>query len=232
MTPKEVKRFRKPILDAMKRSPFEGILAHAEKVLEVAEMLPPLVSVYIGKDYEKAHAMVKKISRMEYEADLIKQDIRGHLPRSFFMPAARSDLLLLIKEQDRIADVAEDVAKLMDMRPTTIPEPIAGGFRLHVKHCVETVRHYRDAVLELNRVLDSAFRRKDIDRLMELVQEVNEREHEADDVERKITRKLFEMEAQMKPVALIHLLKIVDHVDQVANCAEAAANRLVSIVAR
>jgi predicted phosphate transport protein (TIGR00153 family) len=232
MSAKEVKRFRKPILDAMKTSPFGGLMLHADKVVECVDVLPELVKVYVKGEFASSHGFIERISMLENEADMVKQNIREHLPRSFFMPTPRSDLLLLLKEQDRIADFVQDVAQLMDLRPTEIPAPIARGFLSHVEYGVKAVHSYRKALAELENILNSAFRKKDIARLLVHVQKLQEQEHKADEIEKKVTKQLFAMEDQLSPVALIHLTRIIDRVDQVANCAETAGNRLVSIVAR
>ena len=44
--------------------------------------------------------IVDEICRLESEADEIKNDIRGHLPKSIFMPVDRRDLLEILILQD------------------------------------------------------------------------------------------------------------------------------------
>ena len=47
--------------------------------------------------------LARQISKQEHEADIIKNEIRNHLPKSIFLPVSRSDTLSFLKEQDAIA---------------------------------------------------------------------------------------------------------------------------------
>lgn len=51
-----------------------------------------------------------QISHLEKEADVLKREIRLKLPRGLFMPVDRSDMLELLTQQDKLANLAKDIA--------------------------------------------------------------------------------------------------------------------------
>src|SRR3990167_5716847 len=102
-------------------SPIRPIEQHMHKVYHCAKQLQPFLDVVLLEDWVTAEAINHKIAAMEKEADLIKRDLRLHLPTGLFLPVARTDLLELLSAQDRIANKAEDIAGLMVSRKMKIP---------------------------------------------------------------------------------------------------------------
>ncbi|RLE06778.1 hypothetical protein DRZ78_04105, partial [Candidatus Aerophobetes bacterium] len=104
-----------------RQSPFEALYKHLLKVRECSDLLKPLMEAFISGDRALIKERVKRISELEHEADVIKNEIREHLPYHIFMPIDRSDILWFLREEDAIADSIEDVAKLIEMRKTPVP---------------------------------------------------------------------------------------------------------------
>ena len=63
------------------RSPVSQLVEHARKVHECVELVKPLMEALIAEDYERIRYLQDKVSKIEYEADLLKHEIRGNLPR-------------------------------------------------------------------------------------------------------------------------------------------------------
>ena len=104
------------------KSPFGALQAHIAKVNRCVCLLRPLFEEVIDGDEERVAGLIDEISATEHEADKIKNELRDRLPRSLFLPAARSDVLVLLEVQDAIADAAEDVAILLRIRKPAIPD--------------------------------------------------------------------------------------------------------------
>ena len=62
------------------RSPFGPLVEHTKKVHECVEMIRPLMEALVGEDYDEIRRLQDKVSRLEYEADTIKHNVREHLP--------------------------------------------------------------------------------------------------------------------------------------------------------
>ena len=88
------------------RSPFVPLQIHMEKVAECVKQLPDAIAAYRREDRETVEELQKNISRLEHEADAIKDDIRNSLPRGLFMPVERVNLLQILSLQDSIANRA------------------------------------------------------------------------------------------------------------------------------
>ncbi len=98
------------------RSPIAKLQTHMEKAAECASELKGFFEVVFHEDWDKALLVNDKICRLEEEADVEKRELRIHLPRSLFLPVSRSDLLELIRVQDKIPNRIKDVAGIVTGR--------------------------------------------------------------------------------------------------------------------
>lgn len=231
----DARRFRAPIAETLrKKSPFDSLVDHAAKVKECLQVLSDGFGTYLEGDFEAFHKVRDDVSRLEHEADRIKYNARSHLPRFLFMPVNRGDFLSAISQQDKILDFAEALADLMDMRPTPVPSELRGPMMEHKKKVVETLQHYEDAVAFLNNAVSSGFSRENRERTKEAIKRVHYAEHQADVAGNAAKRKVYELEqqGQMNPMDEYHILKIIDWVDEMADRAENASERIRIMVAR
>ena len=75
------------------RSPVRPLQQHIEKAHNCAIQLIPFFEAVLAQDWEQAEKIQQQISRLEHEADELKRHLRKHLPKSLFMPVARTTLL-------------------------------------------------------------------------------------------------------------------------------------------
>src|ERR1700681_624582 len=95
------------------KSPFAPLQTHMDKVASCIGELPYLFKAFLEQDADAIQKIGEKISKLEHEADLTKNDIRNHLPKSLFLPMDRSHFLDILSIQDSIADKAEEVGILL-----------------------------------------------------------------------------------------------------------------------
>jgi len=141
------------------QSPFEALHRHMLKVKECADMLKPLIEAFILGDRTLIEERVERISKLEHEADIIKNEIREHLPHHIFMPVDRSDILRFLREEDSIADSVEDVAKLIEMRKTYVPQDLKEELIGLVNKVGETVKALEIVTSEIKVLSQSSFSR-------------------------------------------------------------------------
>jgi predicted phosphate transport protein (TIGR00153 family) len=110
------------------KSPFGPLVEHTKKVHECVEMIRPLMEALVNEDYDEIRRLQDQVSKLEYEADTIKHNVRDHLPRRYFMPVDRVDLEGFISSQDNIADKAEDFAVILTLRKTKLHPAIMDKF--------------------------------------------------------------------------------------------------------
>src|SRR5690606_23053950 len=81
------------ILGLFAKSPFGPLAEHTQRVHDTVVLLRPLMEAFIEGDWARTQEIYERISRLEHDADVIKNDIRDHLPKSLFLPVDRGDVL-------------------------------------------------------------------------------------------------------------------------------------------
>src|ERR1700733_10600633 len=99
------------------KSPFSPLQTHMNKVASCVERLASIFEILHKKDREKIQKLVDELCKLEHEADITKNDIRNHLPKSIFLPIDRGHFLEILALQDSIADKTEDIGILLTLRP-------------------------------------------------------------------------------------------------------------------
>lgn len=229
---KEGKYARIPVADTLRKSPFEGLYLHAEKVRECIATLKQALQSYTDGKYEDFKILTEKVAELEGEADQIKGNIRNHLPKFIFLPVDKSNFLMLLREEDAILDYAEDAALWLDLRCTPIPESIKVEFMDHANKVVETVEVLQVVMQNLRDLLETSFSKKEREQTKKLIYEVHKKEYEADVIERDLTKKIFALEKQLDPISIFHLVRVVDLIAQIANHAENAGDRIRAMIAK
>jgi len=230
---KEVEHFRAPIKDVVRRkSPFDGLLEHMRIVKKCVSLLGEGLTKYIDGDYENFSKLAKKVSELEHDADLIKGNIRAHLPKNIFMPVDKGEFLWLLREQDAILDHAENLVEMLDMRRTKIPKELRDDFKKHVNLVVSTVEAMEKAVENVKDLLETSFIRREREQTKKFIHEVHNREWQADKAKYTITKNIYKLEKKLKPMDIYHLLKIADWIDDIADHAENVADWLRAMIAR
>lgn len=207
-------------------SPFQGLERHAEMVKRTIKPLRNALIAYINGEYEKFESLAKVVIKNEHTADEIKDEIRAELPPSVFMPVDKSFFLMLLKEEDSILDYAEDVVIWVGMRKTTVPEELKKDFLIYFDIVDNTIEAYSQLTSDLKNLVESGFAEKERENILKKIHRVHELEYEADKKERDLTKKLFDLEGKIGPLAIYHLIKTLNIADQIANHAENAAEMI------
>ena len=224
--------FRTPVLDTFrKKSPFEQLLKHMGKVNECVDILGDGLLRYYKGDYKSFSEIAENVSMLEHEADLIKSNLRNHLPTSLFIPVDKGNFLWALREQDKILDHAENLAKMLDMRHTKIPKELQKVFIEHAKLVVKTVKAMEDAVENIQDLVETGFVKREREQTKEFVHKVHEYEWKADQKKYEMTKGIYKLEKKLDPMDMYHLMKIADLVDDIADHAENVADWLRAMIA-
>ncbi|MBL72992.1 MAG: hypothetical protein CMB41_07595 [Euryarchaeota archaeon] len=212
-------------------TPLEIFREHATAVTTTVDCMLEAVDLAIEGD-EKLDEAVKATSEAEHKADQLKATLREALSTpSVRLIASTEEKLHMITRQDRIADYAENVAEQLSFRPLFDDETAKENLQemaQAVRACVgayeETVRALRDYGL-------SGETRKGANDVRELIRKVNLLEHEADLIEAKAAAHVFS-EGGDDPLAAVHMYRVLQRMDDVANACEKAANAFLPLVNR
>ncbi len=75
-----------PLLKLFGQSPFGPLQEHMRVVVHCADKVPGLFDALCAGDEKKIHEIRDAIFALENKADKIKNELRSHLPKSYFMP--------------------------------------------------------------------------------------------------------------------------------------------------
>lgn len=202
------------------RSPFKALQAHMEDVAKCVELVPSLFEAVFQKRFDDLEKISKDISKAEHKADLSKNDIRAHLPRSLFLPVRREDLLEILTLQDSIADVSEDIGILVTLKPLEQVPFNQDLFQQFLDKNLETFRRTMEIIHELPDLLEASFGGSEAEKVFNMVEEVTLLEHQVDVLQRKLLKQLFS-EGDDIPHTLFTLwMRTLDRVGAISNLSE------------
>ena len=214
------------ILELFGKSPFGPLHQHMEKVLECVREVPAIFEAVKEKNQQKVEEIQGKISHLEFEADQIKNALREHLPKSIFLPVNRQDLLEILAAQDAISDCAEDLAVLLTFRKMTLPLELEQDFQNFISRVIEVCEMARGLSEGLEELRVASFAGPEADKIINMINELGLKEHEADRFQHSLVRQLFTLEDTISPVELMMWLKIFNKLGDLSNFSERMANRL------
>lgn len=208
------------------KSPFEPLHQHMLKVKACVGLVRPLMDAFLKGEQEKVKDVAKKIFKAEHDADIVKKEIRSRLPKSILLPVARGDILRFLKEQDNIADSAEDLAALLILRKTTVAEELKEKLKNFVDKVLETYEAAMAVSSEIKLLAETSFGGEEAHKVMELIEQLKLKEWEADKAQMKVARKMFSIEKKLDPVSVMMWMHIFRELGTLANHAENAGDQM------
>jgi len=210
------------------KSPFAPLQTHMDKVASCIGELPSLFLAVIEQDAHAIQRIGEKISKLEHEADLTKNDIRNHLPKSLFLPLDRGSLLDILSLQDALADQAEEIAQNAALFPFPlglIPE-MKEDFSLLCKKNIEVFRLARQVIKELEDLLECSFGGIEAEKVKGMVEQIAFYEYETDQIKNRLLKTLYHKGEQL-PYPAFHLgLTLIEEINNLACLSEKLGNRI------
>ncbi|KTD74440.1 TIGR00153 family protein [Legionella tucsonensis] len=213
-------------------SPIRPIEQHMRKVHQCAKQLYPFFEVVLKKDWSTANKIAEKIISLKKEADLIKRDLRLHLPTGLFLPVSRTDLLEVLSAQNLIAKRTKGIAKLIISRQMIIPESLVPVFMPFLSRCLDASKQACKAINELDELLEAGFRGSEVKIVEEMILTLYEIEHDSDERLTEIRHLIFEIEKDLSAIDAMFLYELVQLIDDLADGAQHVGSRLQILIAR
>lgn len=220
-----------PFSNLFGQSPIKPIQEHMATAHQCAALLVDYFAAVLAKDWSAAENLQQQISSLENDADKLKKTVRINMPKSLFMPVPRSDLLDLIAMQDKLANRAKDIAGIMLGRKMEIPEPLAPMMVEYVNEAVATSAQALKAIREMDELLETGFRGREVEVVEGLITELDRLEHINDELQVKVRATLFQLEKQLPPVDVMFLYKVIDWIGDLADRAQKVGSRLQRLMA-
>lgn len=221
---------RIPFFSMFMASPFDGIKNHVDKLKECASVFQQAIECHISSKCETFEEFRQKVAKLESEADAIKQNIRGHLPKRSILPVNKFELFRYLGEQDQILDAMEDTLDWISYRSEPgMPKELEKDFLHLVDVVIDPVEDLSNMVFEARKYFKN-FSEKQRVVVKNIIRSLSQQEHEADKVEDMIKEKVLNM--QTDPVTVYHLFRLAVIIGSIADHAENAGDVMRSMVAR
>ncbi len=215
--------------DGFAVTPFELFHTHAQAVEETVENM--LEAVNISCDGGDASDAIQSTIEAELKADNIKNELRVLIKNDMRILVGSDDFLHMLTRQDRIADYAQNVAEQLGFRTLFDDVEAKSNLKNMAMAVAATVASYEDAVEALRDFTISGQTKSAELKLAQLIKDVNIKEHEADIVEAVGAGYVF-ANGEDNPLAAMHMYRVLQRLDDVANACEKAANAFLPILNR
>jgi len=177
-------------------SPFSQLFDHLDKVMQCVDLVEPIINASIEGNAEEVKRIGQEIFKIEHEADEIKNTLRDNLPRDLMMAVSRPDFLAFLREQDSLADKAEDLAMMLSIRKLRLPEdcesgPCTESLRKLASRSVQAARQVANMTHRLDDFKQAGFKGPIAEEIREAATEVGRLEYKADKHQFRLVRSLL-----------------------------------------
>ena len=228
----EQKAFMARIGELFRQSPFEPLRLHMDKVMECVSYVKPMFERARDQDYDGLDKLVRTVFKQEHKADIIKDEIRQTIPKSFFLPVYRGDLLGYLALQDDMADSVEDVGVLLTIKRLVMPPQLVAQVFEYLDKILWAANKAYDVSKQLTVLVEKGFNGEEVERVLEMVATTERAEWEADRKQYELSQALFALEDELKPTDILLWFRVFAVLGELANHAEKAADRVRRMLAK
>lgn len=212
------------------KSPFAPLLTHMrivslciEKLSEIFEQMPKMDPSTIEKK-------AKELSKIEHEADVTKNDIRNHLPRSIFLPIDRSHFLDILSIQDSIADLAEEIALLLSLHPLEKLDQLQESLLVFYKMNLETFLDTKKIIEEIDALIESSFGGIEAEKVKAMVEKTALKQEKSAKERIHLLKKLFSVHRDLSAPSFYLWASVIEKTGEISHLSERLANRIRMIL--
>ncbi|MDG3089092.1 TIGR00153 family protein [Vibrio hannami] len=220
------------IMGLFAKSPIKPLQKHAICVDECCGYLYSFFEACHKDDWAEANRICNQIADKEKEADILKREIRLRLPKGLFLPVERTDLLDLLTQQDKLANLSKAIAERVIVRQLRLPAHLDVEFLKLVQSCLDSANQAYKVVCEFDELIETGFRGREVERVQEMIYELDVIEDKTHALQMQLRRDLREVEKQHDPVDVMFMYKVLELVGEIADQGLRVGHRLELMLAR
>lgn len=218
------------------RSPLIDFKLHAEKCEECSKHLDDVIDLVttlwnegadqkeIMKSLEKA---AKKLSKLEFDADKIKNEIRNRVPKKILLPLDKYSLLEMLSLQDSIADKAEQIATFLSLRPLKdLGKKGAELFLDYYKKNQQATTLLFETVKQFQTLLEASFGGVEAVYLKDQIFQISHVKYQADKLQYKLRKEMYKKGEKFTPPDFHMWVKIVNAIGGLSHLCEKLGNKI------
>ncbi len=213
-----------PIAKLFGRSPIAPLQGHMNKVIICINTLAKLFySTKTASDTEIS-TLFQEVSLHEYEADLAKEDIRNNLPYTLFMPFSREHFLAILRNQDAIANLAEEIGFLIQavQQDQSFFDKLTPLFSNGLESCI--IAH--TIIEDLEALLNASFGGAEAVKIKTLSEQISKKEYQTTLLKRELLTELFQHSETLTAPMFYHKMSLTKSIGQLPKQAERLANQI------
>lgn len=198
---------------------------HVDTVFKSIIKLKDVMKYFYSGDFDEVDREVRELSKLEHDADDIRRKMELEFYNGAFLPFDREDRIMLAELVDGVSDMAESTGFRICLSRLEFPIKGQGDFERFVDKIIESVSVLKECIESLD---------IDMDESMVKAHQVEDLEDDADVIERKIIKKLYELykEDKIDILTLIELKNIARMLGNIVDRAENASDRALIIAAK
>ncbi|RPJ83116.1 MAG: DUF47 family protein [Deltaproteobacteria bacterium] len=223
------KHMRIPFLYRIFKSPFdEGLQEHTEKVKECAWAFQQAMESLISGNGLSFENHKQEVIRIKSESDAIKRRVRGHLPGLGFLSMNKYQLLMYLKEEDKILDAIDRILGLLAGNSSMkIPDIMKKDIYLLVDTAIEPIEELSNLVAESGKYLKS-YSEKQRAGIKKCANLLRQKKQETTQIENSMIRKTFALETD--PVSIFLMAKLIESIGSISVHAEHAGDMMQAML--
>lgn len=198
---------------------------HVELVYKSISKFKEVMACFYVGEFEKLDKKVAEVSKLEHDADIIRRQMEIEYYNGAFLPFDREDRIVLAELVDSVADMAEETAYQICLSRLQFPSKGQGDFEKFIDVIYDTVSVLKVCIEKLDVDLGEAIAK---------AHEVEDLEDDADIIERKIVKTLYQLyrEEKIDILTLMELKNITKKLGNIVDRAENASDRALIIAAK
>ena len=153
------------------------------------------------------------VHKLESVADDMRRDLERELFAGKLLPQSRAELLAIVEATDTIPNVAENIVEFFVVQRVEVPPDLRADVQELLRKTLEACAGMTEAVSVLLR---------DLDHIRELARDVDRLESECDRLERRLLRRIFDLDLEL--ARKLHLRDLVRTIAGLADQAENVAD--------
>jgi uncharacterized protein len=205
-------------------SPFGTLEAHGEKVNAAVRLLGDAFAAVHAGDQAKLRDLAERISRLETEADNVRNQLHEMVVSKVLLPLRKEEFLNILEHQDSMADRAEDIASTLTFRDMSLPPPLMTDVLNYLDEVLNNCELASGIMSKLDLLVEASFTGRDARTVSKLSTELAQREDAIKRVQVQLIRKLLAPEVLLPPVEAVLWFQVVSLLGELSKSADRIGN--------
>ncbi len=201
---------------AEERSIIVDAQKHVEETYKTVVYFADAVNAYIKGDLNAKTKAIEAVREGEHQADLLRSKMVAALSEGLLLPPDREDLMHFVNTLDKIADWTNGAARLLGFIEQRLPENILREISIATELIVSATTKLKEGI--------AAVIENDLKKTLEDCDEVDRKEHEADDQKKTLIEAIIH--AKLEPTSLLLSYQLAEYLEGVTDKIEDAADFL------